>query len=64
MPVIKGLDLLTINCNTVEIKEADGAEKHKTNTSYFQESTSEKQYINMRQEADTTEKYYTNTDSI
>ena len=64
MPDIKTLDILTVNCNTIETKEADGAENHKTNTAKCQESTSEKQYINMRQEADTIEKCYTNTDSV
>ena len=48
MPDIKTLGILTVNCNTVEMKEADSPEKCKTNTG---------------QEIDTTEKHYTNTDS-
>ena len=41
--------ILTINCNTIEKKEADGSENCKTNTG---------------QEIDTAEKCYTNTDNI
>ena len=40
------------------------AVNHKTNTANCQESTSEKPYVNMRQEADTPEKCYKNTDRI
>ena len=47
MPYIKTVDILTINCNTTESKEAGGLEKCKTN---------------MKQEIDATEKHQTNTD--
>ena len=46
---IETLGILTINCNTIEIKEADGPEKCKTNTS---------------QEGESTEEHYANTDNV
>ena len=46
---IETLGILTINCNTIEMKEADGPENCKTN---------------MSQEIDATEEYCTNTDNI
>ena len=49
MPDIETLGILTINCNTMEMKEADGPENCKTN---------------MSQEIEATEQYYTNTDNI
>ena len=64
MPDIETLGIFTIKCNTRDTKEADEAEKHRTNTAKSKESTSEQQYINMRQEAETPEKCYTNTVSI
>ena len=33
MPDINTLGILTINCSTIEMKEADGPENCKTNTS-------------------------------
>ena len=33
MPDIETLVILTINCKTIEMKEVDGPENHKTNTS-------------------------------
>ena len=48
MPHIEKLDILTINCNTIDTKEADRVENHITNTANYQEYTCEKQYINMR----------------
>ena len=47
IPYIKTLGIVTINCDTIESKEADNPEKSKTN---------------MRQEINATEKHYTNTD--
>ena len=49
MPDIKTLGILTINCSTIEMKEADGPENYKTNTS---------------QKIDATEEYYTNMDNV
>ena len=63
MPDIRTLDILTINCNTIDTKEADMAGNHKTNMANCQESMGE-HYVNMRQEADKTEKCYMNTHSI
>ena len=37
MPDIETLNILMVNCNTLDTKEADGAENHKTNTPTFQE---------------------------
>ena len=48
MSDIKTLGILTINCNTIELQETDDLQNHKAY---------------MRQEIDTTEKHYTNTDS-
>ena len=64
MPDVETLGILTINCNTIDTKEVDEAEKCKTNTATCQESKSEQQYINMRQETDMPEKCCTYTDSI
>ena len=47
MPDIKALGILTVNCNTIEVKKDDGLEKSRTNT---------------KQEIDATEKHYANTD--
>ena len=44
MPNIKTIGILTVNCNTIEMKEADSSGNYKTNTS---------------QEIDTTGEYYT-----
>ena len=60
IPDIEILSILTINFNIIDTEEVDKAEKHKINTVKCQMSTSEQQYINMRQEADTTEKCCTN----
>ena len=64
MPNVKILGILTINCNTINTKEADEAGNHKTNIFNGQESTMDKQYVNMRQKVDLTEMCYTNTDNI
>ena len=64
MPDIKTLGILIINCNTLDMKEVERTENRKTNTDIRQEPTSEKHYVNIRQEAGTTEKCCTNTDSI
>ena len=42
MPDIETLGILTINCNTIEMKDAEWPENHRTN---------------MSQETDTTEEY-------
>ena len=60
MPDIETLGTLTITCNTMDTKEGDEAEQHRTNTADSQELTSEQHYINMRQEAYTPEKCCTN----
>ena len=49
MPDIETLGILTINCNTIEMKEADGPESCKTN---------------MSREIYMTEKCYTNTQNM
>ena len=49
MSDIETLGMLTINCNTIEMKEADGPGNYKTNTS---------------QEIDAKEEYNINTDHV
>ena len=49
MPDIETVDILTINCNTIQMKKAESPENCKTN---------------MSQKIDATEEYYTNTDNI
>ena len=63
MPDIKKLGILTINWNTIGTKELDKADKQRTKTANNQESMHQQQSVNIRQEADTPEKCYTNTDS-
>ena len=61
MPDIETLGLLTINCPTIDTKEVDESEKHRTNTANSQEPTSEQQNVNTRQEAETPEDGCINT---
>ena len=49
IPDTETLGILIVNCNTIEMKEANGPENCITNTS---------------QEIDATEQYYTNTDNV
>ena len=63
MPDIETLDVLTINCNTIDGKETDKADKGSTNTATCQGSRCEQHYTNMMQEAETPKKCYSNTDS-
>ena len=60
---IKTLDILTINCNTIETQEADRANKYSSNIANCQDSRCEQHYTNMMQEADRPTKYYTGPDS-
>ena len=63
MPDIETLGILSINCSTTYTKDVYEAEKCRANTANRQVSISEQQYMNMKQQAYTPEKYYTNTDT-
>ena len=64
MPDIEALDILTINCNTIDTQEADRDDKCSTNTSNCKGSTCKNHYANMMQQADRPQKCYTNIVSI
>ena len=61
MPDIKTLDILIMNCNTIDIQKADKANKWSTNTNNWQGSRHRQHFKNMMQEAYRPEKCYTNT---
>ena len=56
------LDILTMNCNTIDTHKANRAIKCITNTANCQGSRCEQHYKNMMQEADSPKIYYTNTE--
>ena len=64
MPNIETLDILTINCNTMDTQEVYRANKCSINTGNCQGSRYEQHYTNMMQEAERPQKCYTNTDNI
>ena len=64
MPHIDILNIIQINCNTIDIQETDTANNCSTNTAICHGSRHEQHYTNMMQEADRAEKWYVNTDSI
>ena len=63
MPDIKMLNIININCNTIDTHENDRADNCRTNTAICQGSRHE-HYTNMIQEAERAKKCYANADSI
>ena len=61
MPNIEILDILMINCNTIDTREAGKAAKCSTNTANGQGLGCQQHYTNRRQEDDGLVKCYTNT---
>ena len=52
MPIIETLDILTINCDTMDTQEADRADKYNANTANCQGLRFQQHITNMMQEAD------------
>ena len=44
MPDIKTLGILTINCNTIDVKEVDGTENFKTKNTHNSQDQTSKQH--------------------
>ena len=63
MPDIDTLNIIHINCHTVDVQEIDRANNVRTNTAIHQGSRHEQHYKNMK-EADRVAKCYANKDSI
>ena len=63
MSDIGTLDILTINCNTINTQDADRADKCSTNMTSSQVSRCEQYYTNLIQEVDRCKKCYKNIDS-
>ena len=64
MPDIDMLNIININCNTIDTHRNDSTNNCCTNTVICQSSRLVQHYTNMMQDADITKKCYANTDSI
>ena len=58
------LNIITINCNTIDTQETDRAINCIMNTAICEGSRHDQHNTNMMQQADRAEKCYVNTDSI
>ena len=61
---IEKLDIITINCNTIDTQAADRTNKCNINKANCQCSRCEQHYKNVMQKADRPKKCHRNTDSI
>ena len=64
MPDIDMLDIININCNTINTHGNDSVDNCSTNTAICQSSRHVQHCTNMIQDADKAKKCYTNTESI
>ena len=64
MPNINMLNIIRINCNTIDTQETDRGSNCSTNTPICLGSRHEQHYINMMQQANRTEECCANTDII
>ena len=64
MPEIDTLNIININCNTIDTHGTDSCDKCSTSTTICQNSRHVHHYTNMVEEADRAKNCYANTDSI
>ena len=64
IPNIDMLNIININCSTIDTPRTDSVNNCCTNTAICQSSRHVQQYTNMMQEVDRARKCYANTDSI
>ena len=64
MSDIDTLNIITINCNTIDTQRNDSTNNYPTNTTICQSSKHVQQYTNMIQDVDRAEKSYANLDTI
>ena len=58
------MNIIHINCNTIDTQATDRGNNYRKNTTICQNSSHEQHYTNIMQEAERVEKCYANTHSI